>query len=121
MVPYVEIKFEQVPMIPVKFERILQELKIKLRSIAITLINKIRERFHKDDLIEAMAIVNPNFWNPISDYNNIIQFFNEYMKNIVTHLGKIVEVNSVDMKGILDKKDLIQLSIIFSLKNGWLV
>lgn len=61
MVSFVEIEFEQVPVTPVKFEIILQESKIKLRSIAVTLINEIIEIFHKDNLLEAMVVVNLKF------------------------------------------------------------
>jgi len=56
-----KIEFEQVPMKHVRFEIILQESRIKLRSIAYILTREIRERFHRDDLLEAMAIVNPKF------------------------------------------------------------
>ena len=82
--------------------------KIKLQKISDTLIKVIRERFHRDSFPEDMAMVNPNFWNPISDYSNTSQFFNKHMENIVNHFGKSVEINGVEIKGILDKKALIQ-------------
>jgi len=37
-----EIEFKQVPVTPVRFERILQESRIKLRRISDTLTTKIR-------------------------------------------------------------------------------
>lgn len=104
----VEIESKQVPITLVRFERILLESKTKLRRISDTLTKEIRERFHRDDLLEAMAVVNPNFQNLVSDYNNIGKLFNKHMENIVNHFGKSVEINGVEIKGILDKKALIQ-------------
>jgi len=65
-----EIEFDQVLVTPIKFERILQESRIKLRNNSDTLIKEIRERFHRDDFLEIMAMVNLSFWNLISNYNN---------------------------------------------------
>jgi len=68
-----------------------------------------------------MVMVNPKFWNPISDYNNTSQFFNKHMENKVNHFGRIVEVNGVEIKGILDKKYFDSTVWNFWLDNGWLV
>ena len=59
-------------------------------------------------MLEAMAVVNPNFWNLVSNYSNTGKLFNKHIENIVNHFGKSVEINGVEIKGILDKKSLIQ-------------
>jgi len=44
-----------------RFGLAISNTKTKLRSISHTLTSEIRERFHKDDLLEEMGIVNPLF------------------------------------------------------------
>lgn len=44
------------------FDNTISGTRIKLRKIAKSLSSEIRECLQRDEVLEAMAIVNPRFW-----------------------------------------------------------
>ncbi|KAH9295869.1 hypothetical protein KI387_039457, partial [Taxus chinensis] len=54
---------EDVPVTCNLFESVIVETRIKLKKISESLSSEIRERFSKDKILEAMGVMNPNFWN----------------------------------------------------------
>ena len=50
-----------------EFQVVIQEVKSNLTNVARVLTTEIRERFPRDELLEAMSIVYPQFWNHTLD------------------------------------------------------
>ena len=57
-----------------EFQVVIQEVKSNLTNVARVLTTEIRERFPRDELLEAMSIVYPQFWNHTLDKEVFFSF-----------------------------------------------
>jgi len=74
---------QEVPMSRLLFENYISSTRLKLCKIAQALRSEICEYFKRDELLEAMVVVNPTFWyTPLGKRENSIKSM--YQKNKVT-------------------------------------
>jgi hypothetical protein len=85
-----------------------------LIEIAKSLSSEIRERFHQYELLEAMSVVYPKYWNNIKCQPTLKRDFVEKLKTLVDHFCKKVKIHGEQVEGILDQSKLFQQATRFA-------
>ena len=89
-----------------------------LIEIARSLSLEIRERFPRDELLEAMCVVYPQYWNNFQCPRPLKADFQKRLKCLVYHFCKRVWIHVEQIEGILDSSKLYQQGGRFA-KTMW--
>ncbi|KAH7314796.1 hypothetical protein KP509_21G020700 [Ceratopteris richardii] len=84
------------------FAILVDSLKQGLRSICNKLTSEIRERFPRDELLEAMAIVHPLHWNHAKDKSLLTNDFKSKVQVLSDHFGKNAYLADRILEGIIN-------------------
>lgn len=107
-------KVEEVKFTGLLFDNIVSSTRVRLREIIVSLLKEIRDRFRRYSLLEAMAIVNPTFWNPVQNEKYMQEDYFKRLNTLIQHFCKPVDINGMNIPGILRKDNLISQSHEFS-------
>jgi hypothetical protein len=96
-----------------QFNNVVISVKHNLIKIAKSLALEIRERFPQDELLEAMSVVYPQYWN--SEHNREAKRvdFLAKLKILVHQFDKNSNVQGEEIEGILDSSKLYQQANLF--------
>ncbi|KAH7405300.1 hypothetical protein KP509_15G064700 [Ceratopteris richardii] len=84
------------------FAILVDSVKQGLRSICNKLTSEIRERFPRDELLEAMAIVHPLYWNHAKDKSLLTNDFKSKVQVLSDNFGKNAYLGSRILEGIIN-------------------
>eukprot|EP01018_Ginkgo_biloba_P030613 Gb_17421 [translate_table: standard] len=104
---------KQLPISRDDFSNIVISMRSTLTNIARSLTLEIRERFPRDELLEAIAVVYPQYWNNVQSQANLYVDFQVKMSILVSHFCRKVQVNGEEIEGILDQSKLVEQSSCF--------
>ena len=79
-----------------------------LIEIAKSLSSEIRERFPRDELLEAMSVVYPQYWNNFQSPTTLKADFQKKLFFLVHHFCRKVSIHGEEIQGILDSSKLYQ-------------
>jgi hypothetical protein len=96
------------------FENVFISVRCNLIEIAKSLSSEIRERFPQDDLLEAMSVVYPEYWNNLKCQPTLKRDFVEKLNTLVDHFCKKFEIHGEQVEGILDQSKLFQQVTCFA-------
>ena len=85
-----------------QFDNIVISVRLNLIEIARSLSSEIRERFPRDELLEALCMVYPQYWNNFQCPRNLKANFQKRLKCLVDHFCKQVLIHREHIEGILD-------------------
>jgi hypothetical protein len=88
-------------------------MKRNLIEIAKSLASDIRERFPRDEFLEAMFVVYPQYWNLQQNREAKIIEFLAKLSILVHQFVKNHNVQGEEIEGILDSSKLYQQANIF--------
>ena len=91
-----------------QFDNIVISVRQNLIEIARSLSLEIRERFPRDELLEAMCVVYPQYWNNCQCPRTLKVDFQKRLKCLVDHFCKKVSIHGEQIEGILDSSKLYQ-------------
>ena len=97
-----------------QFNDIVILVRHNLIQIAQSLSSETREQFPRDELLEAMSMVYPQYWNNEKDIDTLKVDFLEKLSILVHHFGKNVKVQGEDIGGILDSLKLYEKNNCFA-------
>ncbi|KAH7403976.1 hypothetical protein KP509_15G003200 [Ceratopteris richardii] len=84
------------------FAILVDSVKQGLRSICNKLTYEIRERFPRDELLEAMAIVHPLYWNHAKDKSFLTNDFKSKVQVLSDHFGMNAYLGDRILEGIIN-------------------
>jgi hypothetical protein len=96
------------------FDNVVISVRHNLIEIAKSLSSEIRERFPRDELLEAMSVVYPEYWNNLKCQPTLKRDFVEKLNTLVDHFCKKVEIHGEQVEGILDQSKLFQQATRFT-------
>jgi hypothetical protein len=96
------------------FDNVVISVRRNLIEIAKSLSSEIRERFPRDELLEAMSVVYPEYWNNLKCQPTLKRDFVAKLNTLVDHFCKKVEVHGEQVEGILDQSKLFQQATRFA-------
>jgi len=108
-------KYEEIKVNSLRFDRVILEIQSKLSHINKVLAAEIRERFIRDDFLESMSVFHPLFWNQYNGLQHINITFQRNMEIFISHFNKLVEINGIQIDGILNKDLLLRKFYNFGL------
>lgn len=91
--------------LPVKkedFDRIVKSVSDNLKSIAYELSTEIHERFPREEILEAMGCVYPQFWHSIGDNPNDAKMYHKKLEELILTFSKDAYCNGQPIEGILN-------------------
>lgn len=89
-----------------QFDNVVISVRRSLIEIAKSLSSEIRERFPRDELLEAMSVVYPQYWNHRQCSETIKVDFIAKIKILQSHFCRETEIQGEHIQGILDGKKL---------------
>jgi hypothetical protein len=96
------------------FDNVVISVRRNLIEIAKSLSSEIRERFPRDELLEAMSVVYPEYWNNLKCQPTLKRDFVAKLNTLVDHFCKKVEIHGEQVEGILDQSKLFQQATRFA-------
>ena len=96
-----------------QFNDIVISVRHNLIQIAQSLSSKIIERFPQDELLEAMSVVYPKYWNSEKDIDTLKVEFLAKLSILVHHFGRNVKVQGEEIGGMLDSSKLYEQNTFF--------
>ena len=96
------------------FDNVVISVRCNLIEIAKSLSSEIRERFPRDELLEAMSVVYPEYCNNLKCQPTLKPDFVEKLNTLVDHFCKKVEIHGEQVEGILDQSKLFQQATRFA-------
>ena len=97
-----------------QFNDIVISMRHNLIQIAQSLSLEIRERFPRDELLEAMSVVYCQYWNKEKGLDTLKVEFSAKLSILVHHFGRNVKVQGEDNSGILDSSKLYEKQTCFA-------
>jgi hypothetical protein len=97
-----------------QFNDIVISVRRNLIQIAQSLSLEIRERFPRDELLEAMSVVYPHYWNSEKEIDPLKVDFLAKLNTLVHHFGRNAKVEGEEIGGILDSSKLYQQATCFA-------
>ena len=73
-----------------------------LKEIAKSLSSEVRERFPRDELLEVMSIVYPQYWDHSQNENFLEADFIKKIRILKSHFCREAEIQEEYIQGILD-------------------
>ena len=87
-----------------QFHDVVISVRDNLKEIAKSLSSEVRERFPRDELLEAMSIVYPQYWDHSQNQKNLEADFIRKIKILQSHFCREAEIQGEHIQGILDKE-----------------
>jgi len=97
----------------VRLDNFVLSIKEKLRNVAKALSAELRDTFPRDELLEAMGIIYPQFWNNSQSQKLLLQKFQNNLSILMNHFGNPTKVEGVTCVGILNSESLLEQSGCF--------
>jgi hypothetical protein len=96
------------------FDNVVISVRHNLIEIAKSLSSEIRERFPRDELLEAISVVYLEYWNNLKCQPTLKCDFVGKLNTLVDHFCKKVEMHGEQVEGILDQSKLFQQATRFA-------
>ena len=95
-----------------RFHDVVISVRCNLIEIAKSL-SEIREQFPRDELLEAMSIIYPQYWDRNQNAKILEDDFINKIKILQSHFCREVEIQGEHIQGILDKEKMVDQSQCF--------
>ena len=96
------------------FDNIVTSVRCNLIEIAKSLSTEIRDRFPRDELLEAMSVVYPQYWNNCQHDTTLKDDFTKKLKILISHFCREAQIEGEQIPGILDRKKMVDQAQCFA-------
>ena len=100
------------------FHDVVISVRDNLKEIAKSLSSEVREWFPRDELLEAMSIVYPQYWDHSQNEKKLEVDFIKKINILQRHFCQEVEIQGEHIQDILDKEKMADQSQCFG-KTMW--
>ena len=97
-----------------RFHDVVISVRDNLKEIAKSLSSEIREWFPRDELLESMSIIYPQYWDHSQNEKNLEADFIKKIKILRSHFCREAEIQGEHIQGILDREKMIDQTECFA-------